>query len=64
MSFVLIERVASKRRGQPLWFKAMTSIGPMTTASRVERAEFPSREEAMRSAAYSHPLSFFEVEEA
>lgn len=59
--FVL--RSASKYQGKPLWFHQMTAIGPMTTADPSERAEFSSKEEAVRSPAFAHMLSLWEIEE-
>jgi hypothetical protein len=61
--YVLIDILASRRQKKPLYFKAMTAIGPMTTPVEAERATFYTMEQAMQCPAIYHPLSCYEVKE-
>lgn len=58
--FALKETVASKRRGEDVWFKMMTEIGPSCTSDPNERAIFATEEEALRSPAMLFSLTFFD----
>jgi hypothetical protein len=60
---VFVLREATKERKKPLWFCQMTGIGPMTTDDPTERAEFETREEALRCPCWQHSLTFWEIEE-
>lgn len=43
-----------------VYFKKWTGIGPMSTKDIEEAETFDSKEEAMRSPAYTFSLTFFE----
>lgn len=62
--YVLRERLASKTRGKPIYFKMMTRIGPCNTDDVREAHKFDSAEAARQSPAFYHSLSFYEVEPA
>lgn len=63
MKYALKETLASKSRGKDIWYRFWTQIGPCCTDNTKQRALFKSRDEAMRSNAMSHSLSFFETVE-
>ena len=60
--FVLRERLASKTRGKPIYFKMMTRIGPCNTDNIDEACKFNTEAEAKQSPAFCHSLSFYTVE--
>lgn len=60
MPFALKETLASKKHNQNIWFRFWTVIGPCCTSNPELRALFRSKEEAMKTPAYTSPLSFFE----
>src|SRR5690606_25496555 len=59
MAFALKETL----QGKDIWFRFWTMIGPCATAEKDERALFASKDEAMRCAAFTHSLSFYEPED-
>jgi len=63
-TFVLREKLASKARGKPIYYKMMTRIGPCNTDNPSEAARFDSEEQARQSPAYSHWLSSYTAEPA
>lgn len=60
MPYALKEILATKRQGHDVWFRFSTQIGPCCTSRPDERALFNTAEDAVRTEAYVHPLSFFE----
>lgn len=56
----LQEISASKRLGKDIWFRFWTQIGPCCTDKPEERALFKDKDDAMRSSAFLHSMSFFE----
>ena len=59
-AWVLVEELASKREGRPIYFKQMVPIGPMATPRLEDAARFGSKYEAMMCPAYVHALSCYE----
>lgn len=60
--WILKEILASERGKQPIYFSGITAIGPMSTPNLARAQRFSSKQEAMMSPAYVHPLSFYEPE--
>lgn len=61
--WILRETLASEKQNKPIYFCKMTGIGPMSTDDLDKAQKFTSKQEAVMSPAYVHPLSFYEPEE-
>ena len=61
--FVLQDNLETKKRGKPVYFEAMTGIGPMYTESLNKAEKFDTKQTAMNCPAFVHPLCFFEPHE-
>lgn len=57
--YALMETIA-EGRGERLWFKNMTAIGPLTTPDLAKAKMFDSEQAATASPAYSFALACFE----
>lgn len=62
MHWILRETLASQQQRKPIYFKCITEFGPCSTTEIDQAARFASKQEAMMSPAYVHPLSFYEPE--
>ena len=60
---VYVLREVSKERAEPLWFRKMTGIGPMTTECVDEAMEFDDRDDAALHPVHRFTLTTFDVEE-
>lgn len=60
--WILRETLSSEKLKTPIYFKGITAIGPMSTPNLEQAQRFNSKQEAMMSPAYVHPLSFYEPE--
>ena len=63
-TFVLRETLASEKFGYPIYFEAMTNIGPHNTNALERAAKFDSTSDAARCPAMRHMLSCYEIEPA
>lgn len=62
--FVLQDMLATKRTGKNIYFsKWIPNFGPMGTSVIKEAKVFDTRQEALRSPAMLHALSYYEVKE-
>lgn len=61
--WILKEVLASDKLKKPIYFKAITSIGPCSTDEIEQAARFSSKQEAMMCPAYVHPFSCYEPEQ-
>jgi hypothetical protein len=63
MSWILVEKLATKQNGKPLYYRGWTPIGPRCTEDIKEAEKFETKFDAWGSRAYSFSLTFFEPEE-
>lgn len=61
MRAVLIERLATARCGHPVYFSAMSVVGPQLTSTFSEAYQFIDKSEAFSSPAYSFWLTDFDA---
>lgn len=61
--FVLQDDLETKKRNKPVYFEAMTCIGPMYTDDFDKAEKFETKQGAMNCPAFMHPLCFFEPHE-
>jgi len=58
--FVLVDTLATKKRGKPVFFGGMSGIGPRFCEEFSSAIKFEDKNKAMESPAFSHSLCFFE----
>ena len=61
--FVLRDDFETKKRNKPVYFEAMTGIGPMYTEDFDKAEKFNTKQDAMNCPAFVNPLCFFEPHE-
>jgi hypothetical protein len=63
VSYVLVETVASKRAGHPVYFRFWSRIGPVCTSELKEAMRFDTHVAALASRAMTFALTYFETKE-
>ena len=60
MKWVLVETLATKTQGRPVYLHVMTAAGPCCTSKAADAMTFKTKREAFNHRACLHPFCFFE----